>query len=169
MNWYRFLASATPHELDRTQCVPSITWVLVHCDYPVTQLCVLIGPKTSLNQFNWLQNTQTKKSQSDFIRCKGLETSSITSELSLIFSNRLQEKGLKTTNSLAFSGVRKDSIVLNITKHWQMKKNLTSGCCSSFSFSTGLIRSASLAYKIYKRHKLSRVTSTMFTFSITSP
>ena len=169
MNGYRFFASATPHEPDRTQCVPSIIWVLVHCDYPVTQLCVLIGPKTSLNQFNWLQNTQTNKSQSDFIRWRALETSSITSKFTLLFSNRSQEKGLKTTNSLACSGVRKDSIVLNITKHCQMKKNLTSGCCSSFSFSTGLIRSASLAYKIYKRHKLSRVTSRMFTFSITSP
>lgn len=50
-----------------------------------------------------------------------------------------------------------------------MKKKLTSGCCSSFSFSTGLIRSASLAYKIYRRHKLAQVTSTMFAFRITSP
>ena len=169
MNRYRFLVSATPHEPDRTQCVPSITWVLIHCDYPEAQLWVLIGPKTLLNQFNWLQNTQTNNSQSDFIRWTALETSSITSELSLLFSNPSQEKGLKISNSLACSGVRKDSIVLNITKHCQMKKDLTSGCCSSFSFSTGLIRSASLAYKIYKRHKLSRVTSTMFTFSITSP
>lgn len=111
----------------------------------------------------WLENTQTNKSQSDIIRWTAPGTSSITSELSLLFSNRSQEKGLKITNSLAWK------IVLNIIKHCQMKKNLTSGCCSSFSFSTGLIRSASLAYKIYKRHKLSRVTSTMFTFSITSP